>query len=118
MEGTDTGDVFTVSTRREGAIAVVELAGELDLHESKRLGAALSQLLDEPSREGPGGPLEAIELDAGALTFIDSAGVRAVLLARTAAADVGVDFRFARVSPAIRRIVEIAGAGELLSDGA
>ena len=113
MEGTNPGEVFTVSTRRQGAVAVVELAGELDLHESRRLSAALSRLLDEPSD----GPLDAIQLDAGALTFIDSAGVRAVLVARAAAADRGIAFSFVRVSPAIRRIVEIAGAGELLSDG-
>jgi anti-anti-sigma factor len=59
----------------------------------------------------------AIELDAGALSFIDSAGVRVVLLGLAAADDRGVAFSLAEVSPAIRRILEIAGAGELLPDG-
>lgn len=116
-DGTDPGEVFTVTTRREGAVAVVRLAGELDLHESKRLSAALADVLHDATNGSPGEELDAIELDAGALTFIDSAGVRAVLLARAAAEDQRIALRFVKVTPAIRRIVEIAGASELLTDG-
>lgn len=106
MEVPEGDQILTMTTRREGTTAVIELEGELDLHESSRLTAEISHLLTEP--------VETVEIDTTALTFIDSAGVRAVLLARTDAADRGIDLRLSRVSPAVRRVLEIAGAAELL----
>ena len=70
----DPQESITVATRREGATAVIELAGELDLHSSGELGVAIDQVLaDAP---------EGIDIDAQGLSFADSAGLRALLLAR------------------------------------
>jgi anti-anti-sigma factor len=109
MEGVQPEQGLTVSIRRKASGAVIELAGELDLHESTRLSAAVAELLSEQ--------IELVELEATALTFIDSAGIRAILLARSGAAERGVRFLVSGVSPPIRRVMEIAGAEELLPEG-
>jgi anti-anti-sigma factor len=108
MSGVEPEQELTVGIRREARSAVIELAGELDLHESGRLSAAVAEILTEG--------VELLELDATALTFIDSAGLRAILLARSGAADQGVTFLISGVSPQIRRVMEIAGAEDLLPD--
>lgn len=99
-------EVLSISSRREGRRVVVELEGELDLHGSDRLAVEVQQALSEP--------VELIELDATRLTFADSAGLRAVLLARAAAESSGTAFRISAVSPPVGRVIEIAGLGDLL----
>jgi anti-sigma B factor antagonist len=108
MSSVEPEQELTISIRREARGAVIEVEGELDLHESARLSAAVAELLTEP--------VELVELDATALTFIDSAGIRAILLARSGAAERGVRFVISGVSPQIRRVMEIAGAEDLLPD--
>ncbi|HEY8545544.1 MAG TPA: STAS domain-containing protein [Acidimicrobiales bacterium] len=105
-----TDQVLFVSSSREGNRAVVKLAGELDLHGTDRLAAEVEQALADSA--------EVVEIDAGSLTFADSAGLRAVLMARSAALDTGATFRLVSVSPAVGRVIEIAGlADELLPSG-
>jgi stage II sporulation protein AA (anti-sigma F factor antagonist) len=89
---------------------VVALVGELDLHGSDRLAVEVQQALREP--------VELLELDVTRLTFADSAGLRAVLLARSAAESNGATFRISDVSPPVGRVIEIAGLGDLLRPAA
>jgi anti-anti-sigma factor len=109
MEGASDDQVLSVSMQSEDARVVVALAGELDLHEAKGLSAAMSDVLT--------GSVTAIEVDARKLTFIDSAGIRAVLVARADAERLGVAFKLWGASPAVRRIMKIAGVEDLMSDG-
>src|SRR5918994_6792234 len=109
MEDASHDEVLSVSMQSEDARVVVALAGELDLHEAKRLSATMSEVLT--------GPVTAIEVDARKLTFIDSAGIRAVLVARAEAERLGVGFRLSGVSTAVRRIMKIAGVEDLMSGG-
>ncbi len=105
-----TDQVLFVSSSRDGKRTVVKLVGELDLHGTDRLAAEVQQALAEAS--------EAVEIDAGSLTFADSAGLRAVLMARSATLDTGASFCLVSVSPAVGRVIEIAGlADELLPSG-
>jgi anti-sigma B factor antagonist len=99
-------EVLSISSRREGLSVVVELVGELDLHGSDRLANEVQQALSEP--------VELLEIDATLLTFADSAGLRAVLQARTDAERNGAAFRIRAVSPPVGRVIEIAGLGDLL----
>ena len=55
-------------------------------------------------------------MDARRLTFIDSAGPMALVRARHAATEVGVAFRIRESSPPLRRIAELTGLEDLLSD--
>jgi anti-anti-sigma factor len=109
MEGPSHDQVLSVSTHSEESRAVIELAGELDLHESKRLSAAMSEVLTDP--------VTAVEVDARNLTFIDSTGIRAVLVARAEAERLGVGFRLSGMSTSVCRIMTIAGVEDLMSDG-
>jgi anti-anti-sigma factor len=102
-----TDQVLFVSSRRDGNRTVLKLEGELDLHGTDQLAAEVQLAL--------AGAAEVVEIDAESLTFADSAGLRAVLMARSAAIDTGAEFRLVSVSPSVGRVIEIAGlADELL----
>jgi anti-anti-sigma factor len=99
-------ELLSVSSRRDGDRIVVILSGELDLHGTDRLAAEVELALADS---------QVVEIDAGNLTFADSAGLRAVLLARAAAESTGATLRVISVSPPVGRVIEIAGlADELL----
>jgi stage II sporulation protein AA (anti-sigma F factor antagonist) len=102
----NTSEVLSISSRRDGGHVVVELEGELDLHGSDRLAVEVQQALREP--------VELLELDATRLTFADSAGLRAVLMARDEAESHGATFRIIAVSAPVGRVIEIAGLSDLL----
>jgi anti-anti-sigma factor len=75
-------------------------------HESGRLTEQLKSLL-------PHG-VNRVEIDAARVTFTDSAGLRAVLWARTEAQVHGVDFEITAVSSKVERVIDLAGLRELL----
>jgi anti-sigma B factor antagonist len=99
-------EVLSISSRRDGDRVVVVLEGELDLHGSDRLATEIELALGEP--------VDVLELDVTRLTFADSAGLRAVLLARTQTESSGAVFRLSAVSAPVGRVIEIAGLGDLL----
>jgi anti-anti-sigma factor len=109
MEDASATEGLTIVTHREGDRAVVEIGGELDLHESGRLEAALMEVI-----RGTSEPTSVIELAAGSLTFTDSAGIRAMLVARNEADARGIEFEVTGVSAAVGRILSIAGVADLL----
>ena len=95
-------DSFGVATRRDGATAVVELEGELDLHGVGILTAAVGDLLGEP-------PPRSIAVDAARLTFIDSAGLRALLVAQRDAEAAGAVLGLVNSSPPVDRVLGMTG---------
>jgi anti-sigma B factor antagonist len=97
---------LVIATRREGAKAVVSLEGELDLYGSPKLVAAVADAL--------AGKPEAVEIDAEGLTFADSAGLRAFLIARKDADAAGATFSLTRVSEPLDRVLEMTGLREAL----
>ena len=60
------------------------------------------------------GPMS-VTVDASGLEFIDSSGLMALLRARDAVVEAGADLRISDPSPALRRIVELAGVEDLMS---
>lgn len=102
----DSHEPMAVSTRWDGTTAVVVVEGELDLHASPKLSAAVEQMLaDDPA---------AVEIDASGLTFADSAGLRTLLMARNDAEKQGTDLRLVRVSEPLDRLLEMTGLREVL----
>lgn len=102
----DPREPLVISARREGTRAVLELEGELDLYGSPQLTSAVEDLLtSSPS---------AIDIDASGLTFADSAGLRAFLVARKDAEAAGVELRLAKVSEPLDRVLEMTGLREVL----
>ncbi|MGH9227435.1 MAG: STAS domain-containing protein [Acidimicrobiales bacterium] len=112
MTTADDRDVegFSVSARREGARGVIALVGELDLHTAGELTTVVSGLLEQN--------VTRVEVDAGGLSFADSAGLRAVLMARAAAEEAGASFGVTVASDSVERLIEITGLSELLIDQA
>jgi anti-anti-sigma factor len=101
-------DGILISTLAPPPTAKLTIAGELDTHGASFLAHAVEELLKEP--------METLDLDLGAVEFIDSAGLGGVLRARRACADAGVALRADNASPAVARLVELAGVADLLGD--
>ncbi len=80
----------------------VSVAGELDAASAGELEAALSAVAD-------GGT---VELDLGGVSFIDSSGLRALLVAQQAADDAGGSLVLAVTTPAVDRLLELTGLSE------
>lgn len=97
---------MTVTINREGDTAHIALVGELDLHSAADLAAATTQVLADSPR--------AIAIDARGLSFADSAGLRALLVARNDAEANGVSLRVSHVSDALDRLLEMTGLREAL----
>jgi anti-anti-sigma factor len=104
-------EVLEISSRRDGSRAVVVVGGELDLHGSDRLTDEVKRVLADGA-----GAVQHLEIDARTLTFADSAGLRAVLLARADAQATGVTFAVTHVSPPVERVIDMAGLTEVLLD--
>jgi anti-anti-sigma factor len=75
--------------------------GELDLSTAPRLQAALL------SEDGPGD----LQLDCGGLRFMDSQGIRTLLMVASARPP-GGQLVLQRLTPQVRRVVELVQLGE------
>jgi len=91
----------------DGAAAIA-LQGEFDTTGAERFRSCVNEALETHPRS--------LTVDAYGLTFIDSSGLKALLHARAAATDAGVAFRVSEPSPWLRRIAEITGLEDLLTD--
>jgi anti-anti-sigma factor len=100
------GSELSISCHHFGGRAVIELTGELDMQSSGRLTEQLRDLLPDA--------VTRLEIDAARVTFTDSAGLRAVLWARTEASTLGVEFEVTAVSPSVERVIDLAGLRETL----
>ena len=97
MAGEDLDIVASV----EEKAARVAVSGELDMNSSPRLIATIRDLAVPPRR--------AIELDCGGVTFLDSTGVRALIVARNEASSKGVDVVLTHPSTPVMRVIDMTG---------
>jgi anti-sigma B factor antagonist len=77
----------------------VALSGELDMAAAFRFESELDRLLATPDIRG-------VALDLGDVGFLDSAGLGALLSIRDQAARLGLEFKLARTSDPVRRILD------------
>jgi anti-anti-sigma factor len=103
--GIDASDQFRMEVRRDGTRAVVELAGEFDLHGAEQFREHLAEL----------GTAAAVEVRAADVSFIDSGGLQALLTARQAVTEAGGEFRITALSKQVSRVAEVAGVADLLT---
>jgi anti-anti-sigma factor len=85
---------------------VVELSGEADLNDS----AALRDLLAAESAD----PSGTLVLDLSQLRFMDSAALHVILVAGRSFASRGGSFALAAPQEAVRRILSLSGADQLV----
>jgi anti-anti-sigma factor len=81
--------------------------GELDIATTPELVEMLERLRRQR---------HAVALDLAAVTFMDSTGLTALMDAHLASQANGWSFVIRRVSPAVRRVFELAGVGRLLDE--
>lgn len=84
--------------------AVIAVDGELDVSDTAHVSEA-----HENDRAS-------LAIDAGRLTYLDSSGLRSLLLARAAAIQAGVAFYVSEASPMLRHLAERTGLRRLLLD--
>jgi anti-sigma B factor antagonist len=93
--------------RRNGAFAVVAPTGELDLS-----GAAVLEIEIERLEQEPG--LRVLVLDLRGLEFMDSSGLRLVVLTDRRAREAGRRFALVPGSDTVQRVFEITRMSERL----
>ncbi|SEG96772.1 anti-sigma B factor antagonist/stage II sporulation protein AA (anti-sigma F factor antagonist) [Nonomuraea solani] len=84
-------------------VTVIALAGELDTTNYEHLPAYLGRCLGDPADQ--------VVFDLAKLTFLDSSGLRALLLCRRSSLEAGGELRLACLQPLPARLVEITGVG-------
>ena len=102
-------DDLHVRAEQDRTETTIILEGEFDLNGTDLFWAVFRETLAASPRS--------ITLHAHGLTFIDSAGLQALLQARAAATHAGTAFRVSEASPALRRVAEMTGIEDLLEDG-
>jgi anti-anti-sigma factor len=86
----------------------IRVEGYLDVETSPRFRESVKEVLATRPRS--------MSIDASRVTFVDSSGLGALLSARHAVrTEAGLAFRVIDPSPALLRVVEMAGFIELLS---
>jgi anti-sigma B factor antagonist len=97
---------FQVDSQAHGDYAQLTLAGELDLATVPRVEQAADALLaGEPQR---------LVVDLSGLRFIDSSGLRAIVVLNQRADQEGWALELVRPSEQVRRVFQISGLEERL----
>lgn len=92
--------------RRAGGEAVIVLPAEIDVTNADQVGAELMRLLD-------GGAVMLV-VDMTETVFCDSAGIQMLLRAHRQAAAAGAGLRLAASARAVRRVLELTGADQVM----
>jgi anti-sigma B factor antagonist len=90
-----------ISHQQLGREVLVTIAGEFDMAAAPVLKRYLTLLADEPGTR--------LFLDLGGVSFVDSAGFRAIVLAADHAGRRGCHLTVVAESPAVRRLRELHG---------
>jgi anti-anti-sigma factor len=98
---------FEFATAIRGALALVTLRGELDLLATAALEPELDRLVDEPG-------LDVIALDLRALDFLDSSGLRTIVVVDRALSDADCRLVLVRGPRPVQRMFEITRMTERL----
>ena len=94
-------------TTRNGSVAVIAATGELDLSGAAILEAELERLAGEPD-------LGTVVLDLRGLEFMDSSGLRLIVLADMRAREAGRRFALVRGTETVHRVFEITRMSDRL----
>ncbi len=103
----DASTMFDVDTLVVGQTAALKVWGDLDVTSAPRLIAAVRNAIDPQVR--------AVQINCADIEFIDSAGVRALIVSRNESAPRGVDVRVVEPSAQVRRVLEMTGLSSILA---
>jgi anti-anti-sigma factor len=97
-----------VEVHVDGTNATVAIFGEIDLFTVGRVEDQLRQLHETHDLTG-------LVVDMGAVTFMDSTGLRLLVSLMRHAGEGGYRLRLVRPAPTVHRVIEIAGLDSLLA---
>ena len=97
---------FTIETRADGDVALIELAGEFDLAGVEKFETELTKV------EADAPPVVVVDLDG--LRFMDSSGLRALVMADHRARKAGRRLAIVPGPPGVKRVFEITQLDERL----
>jgi anti-sigma B factor antagonist len=97
---------LTVSTEQHGAVAVVAVAGELDMATAPQLQHEVAVLLEAGQTR--------LVFDLANVSFCDSTGLSVFVRARNRSETAGGEVRLAAPQRSVRRILEVSGLVEVL----
>jgi anti-anti-sigma factor len=97
---------FELQDEQSGARHTLALSGELDMASAPALDAAVRRICTDAT--------EAVMLDLGGLTFMDSTGLRVVLVAKDLCERHGCEFQLVRGPAQVQRLFEVTGLVEQL----
>lgn len=95
-----------ISVDRRGDDAIVVVNGEVDLESSVVLSGTLAEL-----------NARHVTLDLTEVAYMDSTGLRAILVAKEDVERAGGTLDVSAASKIVSRLIEISGVGELLGNG-
>ena len=98
---------FEVETRTEDGAAVAEVAGSVDAVTAPRLAEALQATV--------AGGEPRVVVDLAGVTYVSSAGLRAILSGVKAARTAGGDLVVAAAQPQVREVFELAGLTTIIA---
>ena len=98
---------FAFETAERAALAVITLEGELDLTATAELEPELERLATEPG-------VDVVALDLRALEFLDSSGLRLVVVAERRLREAGRRLVLVRGPQPVQRVFEITRMTERL----
>ena len=108
----------TTTLSADRRLVVLAIVGELDLGTAEQLWPSLERLLAPAAPHVgaavPAAALEAVVLDATALEFLDSSGLRVLLRGAKLAEGEGTAFRVVAPNPVVQRVLELSGAARAL----
>lgn len=96
-----------LKTTRNGTVAVVAPTGELDLSGAMVLEGEFERLAAEPGLAG-------VVVDLRGLAFLDSSGLRSIVLADMRAREAGRRFALVRGGDTVHRVFELTRMSERL----
>jgi anti-anti-sigma factor len=95
---------FSVETQLDGDRARVVVGGEVDAATAGQIETALNDAIDDG--------VQTIDVDLGNVGFIDSSGLRALIVCRQRAHDSGRTFQVVATTNAVDRLFELTGLAE------
>lgn len=111
MQPVPPDDLLTVRVVRTGEQALLLLTGELDVSTVELLDAVVGPLL-----AGTDPAVRQVLVDCAELSFVDVAGLGALLAARQTLRQRSGALLLRSASPALRRVLSLAGLEGLLAD--
>ena len=96
-----------LATTVDGGVARIAIQGELDLDRADEVASEITALAEQGATS--------VIIDVGALSFIDSSGLRALLTAREQLDASGTSLQVTNLSPAVERVLDMTGTRQLLT---